>query len=84
MGGRNGRALEDPSIGCFARRNFTGRPFQTGEGLQACSTRTVLYNKMKGGVDKATEQDMKIAKQTKLSFENNHILHLWRKIMLAA
>jgi hypothetical protein len=27
---------------------------------------------------------MKIAKQTKLPFENNHILHLWRKIMLAA
>jgi hypothetical protein len=39
---------------------------------------------MKGGVDKATEQDMKIAKQTKLPFENSHILHLFRKIMLAA
>jgi hypothetical protein len=39
---------------------------------------------MKVGVDKVTEQDMKIAKKTKPPFENNHILHLLRKILLAA
>jgi hypothetical protein len=44
----------------------------------------VLHNKMNGEVDRATEQDIKIAKQTKLLFENNHILNTWRKSLFAA